>query len=128
MRHLTFGEVIALHRAVIAQTGGADGLRDAAALDSALAQPKVTFDGQELYTALEEEAGALGFSLAQNHPFVDGNKRVAHATMETFLVLNKAEIDASVEEQERLMLDLASGGLTRDALIRWLRDHVRPLP
>jgi death-on-curing protein len=66
----------------------------------------------------------LGFALAQGHPFVDGNKRVAHAAMATFLLLNGADIAATVDEQEHLMLNLASGRLSRTDLVAWLREHV----
>lgn len=59
-----------------------------------------------------------------NHPFVDANKRIGHAAMETFLVLNGYEIDSTVDEQERIILDLAAGNLTRKAFINWLKDHV----
>ncbi len=69
-------------------------------------------------------AAALCFSLTQNHPFVDGNKRVAHAAMETFLVRNGSELESSVDEQERLMVRLASGEMTRDELATWIRDHL----
>jgi death-on-curing protein len=58
---------------------------------------------------------------------VDGNKRVGHAAMETFLVLNGAEIDASLDEQERVMLDLAAGRVDRGQLADWLRQHLKPL-
>jgi death-on-curing protein len=61
------------------------------------------------------------------HPLVDGNKRIRHAAMETFLVLNGAEIDAPVDKQERLMLDLAAGRIGRSHLIDWLREHIKPL-
>ena len=73
------------------------------------------------------KAAALGFSLVGNHPFVDGNKRVGHAAMETFLVLNGAEIDASLDEQERVMLDLAAGRLDRSQLADWLCQHLKLL-
>ena len=128
MRYLTLGEVVALHDAIITRTGGASGLRDFGALDSALAQPKATFGGEDLHSTLEDKAAALGFSLAQNHPFVDGNKRVAHAAMETFLMLNGAEIEASVDEQERLMLEVARGLHNRKALAAWLRNHLHHPP
>jgi death-on-curing protein len=59
-----------------------------------------------------------------NHPFVDGNKRTGHAAMETFLVLNGFEIKASVEEQEKIILQLAAGELQRDVLTDWLRAHL----
>jgi death-on-curing protein len=80
-----------------------------------------------LYPTLVEKAAALAFSLVQGHPFVDGNKRVGHAAMETFLVLNDAEIDAIIDEQERLMLDLAAGRAGRSHLVDWLRQHLKPL-
>jgi death-on-curing protein len=127
MRYLSLGEVVDLHRSLLQATGGAPGIRDVGALESAVAQPKATFDGGDLYATLIEKAAALAFSLVQNHPFVDGNKRVGHAAMETFLVLNGSEIDAPVDDQERLMLDLAAGQIGRGELIDWLRQHLKPL-
>ena len=79
----------------------------------------------DLHESLSAKAAALGFSLTLNHPFVDGNKRVAHAAMETFLLLNGFEIDATVDDQERLMLDLAAGRISRDQLRDWLEKHVK---
>lgn len=76
MRFLTLGEVVALHRAVIETTGGATGLRDLPGLESAVAQPRATFAGADLHPTLTGKAAALACSLALNHPFVDGNKRV----------------------------------------------------
>jgi death-on-curing protein len=127
MRYLTLGEVIDLHRRLLEATGGAPGIRDLGALDSALAQPKATFGGVDLYPTLAEKAAALCFALVRSHPFVDGDKRVGHAAMETFLVLNGTEIDAPVDDQERLMLDLAAGRIDRAELTDWLRHHLRPL-
>jgi death-on-curing protein len=125
MRYLGLAQVVELHRRIVETTGGASGIRDLGALESALAQPKAAFAGRDLHRTLAEKAAALGFSLAKNHPFLDGNKRVAHAAMETFLVLNDWEVQASVDEQEQLMLALASGEMTRDELADWLRDHLR---
>lgn len=68
----------------------------------------MTFGGNDLYPSLQEKAAALCFSLIANHPFLDGDKRVAHAAMETFLMLNGSELSATVDEQERLMLSLAA--------------------
>jgi death on curing protein len=124
MRYLTLGEVVELHRLVLAASGGATGIRDLGALESAVAQPRASFGGSDLHPTLIEKTGALGFALAQGHPFVDGNKRVAHAAMATFLLLNNADIAATVDEQERLMLNLASGRLSRSDLVDWLREHV----
>ena len=127
MRYLALAEVVELHRRLLEATGGAAGIRDLGALESALAQPKMTFAGVDLYPTLVEKAAALCFSLVANHPFVDGNKRVGHAAMETFLVLNGAEIDAELGDQERVMLDLAAGHIDRHQLLAWLREHLRPL-
>jgi death on curing protein len=74
-----------------------------------------------------EKAATLGFSLVMNHPFVDGNKRIGHYAMETFLVINGYELNASVDEQEFTILQLASGKLSRDAFTDWIREHIRTL-
>jgi len=126
MRYLTLGEVVELHRLILGATGGAPGIRDLGALESAIAQPKATFGGTDLYPTLVDKAAALCFALVQGHPFVDGNKRVGHAAMETLLVLNGTEITAPVDEEERLMLDLAAGRMSRRHLTDWLRQHVKP--
>lgn len=127
MRYLTLAEVLALHRLVVEETGGSAGVRDLGALQSAVAQPRASFEGRELYPSLESKATALCFSMVMNHPFVDGNKRIGHAAMETFLVLNGSELEASVDEAERAMLGLAAGSLTREQLLEWIQDHVRPV-
>jgi death-on-curing protein len=128
MRYLTLAEVVELHELVLEAAGGAAGVRDLGGLESALAQPKASFEGQDLHQTLVEKAAALCFSLVQNHPFVDGNKRTAHAAMETFLVLNGNEIEASVDEQERVMIEISAGRLQRAQLVEWLQDHVRTVP
>ena len=93
-------------------------------MESAVAQPEATFGGEELYPDLASKAAALGHSLIQNHPFVDGNKRIGHAAMEVFLLLNGHEIDASVDEQEQVIIQVASGKVSRIELGEWLREHV----
>jgi death on curing protein len=123
MRYLTIGEVVALHRRLIASSGGAAGIRDLGALESALAQPRASFGRRDLYPGVIEKAAALGFSLVMGHPFLDGNKRTGHAAMETFLVLNGQELNAPVDEQERVMLKLAAGELSRDQFVDWVRTH-----
>lgn len=121
MRYVTLGEVVELHWRLLQATGGAPGIRDFGALESAVAQPKATFGGSDLYPTSAAKAAALCLALVQSHPFVDGNKRVGHAAMETFLVLNGTEIDASIDAQEHLILDLAGGPLDPSELTDWLR-------
>lgn len=127
MRYLTLAEVLALHGRLVSSSGGAAGLRDLGRLQSAVAQPSATFDGQDLYPSLVDKAAALCFALVQGHPFVDGNKRIGHASTEVFLVLNGLRIDAAVDEQEALVLRIASGKLSLEALTDWLRAHVVPI-
>ena len=126
MRYLSFSEITRLHQMALKQSGGADGLRDSGVLESAISQPAMQFGGMELYPTLEEKAAALCFSLVMNHAFVDGNKRVGHAAMETFLALNGSEIAASTDEQERVILSLAAGELEREEFTNWLVAHIVP--
>ncbi|WP_084544306.1 type II toxin-antitoxin system death-on-curing family toxin [Chroogloeocystis siderophila] len=123
IRYLTLVEILELHRRILEQSGGASGIRDIGLLESAIAQPRMTFGGEDLYPSLLEKAAALGFSIIMNHPFVDGNKRTGHAATETFLVLNGLEISSSVDEQERLVLAIAAGELERKALVEWLQRN-----
>jgi len=127
MRFLTLGEVLALHRRILAESGGRAGVRDLGAIASALSQPKVSVEGQDAYPTLLDKAAALGFSLIRNHGFIDGNKRIAHAAMDVFLVMNGMEIRAPVDEQERFILSLAAGEISREFLTEWLRSNVTPL-
>lgn len=124
MRYLSVEEVIELHARIIRQTGGSRGLRDRGSLESSVLQPLQVFAGEELYSSLIEKAAAPGYFLIQNHPFVDGNKRIGHAAMETLLVLNGLEIAASVDEQETTILAVASGASSREALTAWMVEHV----
>jgi death on curing protein len=124
MRFLTLDEVLELHRLAIERSGGSAGVRDQGLLESAVAQPEMAFGGQELYPTLADKAAALGHSLVMNHPFVDGNKRVGHAAMETFLILNGHEIAADVDEQERVVLGVAAGTISREDFTAWARSHL----
>lgn len=88
----------------------------------------MTFGGEELYPTIVEKASALSFSLMKNHPFIDGNKRIGHVAMEVLLVLNGFEINATVDQQERVILQVAAGKLGRDEFTEWLRSHITPSP
>ncbi len=124
MRYLTLGELLELHHQLIKMYGGAAGIHSLEALEAALAQPRTTFGGEDLYPTVVEKAAALGFSLIMNHPFADGNKRLGHAAMAVFMYLNGYEIEASVSEQEEVILQLAAGQLQRNEFTDWLRTRV----
>jgi death-on-curing protein len=124
VKYLNIDEVFELYRMITQETGGLIGLRNKGALESALAQPQMTFGGEELYSGITEKAAALCFFIVKNHPFVDGNKRLGHAAMEVFLLLNGYEISSDVNEQEKAILNLASGDLTLEAFTEWLKKII----
>lgn len=125
MQYLSIGQVAELHRGLLETTGAAAGIRDLRALESAVARHKAASEGRDPHEALVATAAVLHFSLVQHQPFLEGNKPVAHAAMETFLLMNGAEIDASMDDQERLLLGLADGQVSQDDLVAWLGAHVR---
>ena len=127
MQYLSIEEVIKLHALVVEQSGGAEGIRDWSALESCVEQPHQAFGDEDLYPSLPDKAAALGFFLVCNHPFVDGNKRVGHAALEVTLMLNGFELNASVDEQEQIILAMASGKLTREEFATWVTQHLRRL-
>ena len=124
MRYLSFREILELHDKIIEISGGARGIRDMKALESAINQPRLTFDQTDLYPDIVAKAAALCFFIVMNHPFVDGNKRIGHAAMETFLILNGFEIESSIDEQEKIILELADGRLDREELTAWLNNRI----
>jgi death-on-curing protein len=128
MRYLTLAEILELHRRVIEQSGGAEGLRELSGVESAVAQTQMTFDGDDLYPTIESKATALCFSLVMNHPFLDGNKRIGHAAMETLLVMNGYELVSDVDDTEKVILALAGGNLSREELLEWVTSHIQRLP
>lgn len=126
MFYLEIEEVLRLQARLIDQSGGSHGILNRSAVESAVAQPRMAFGGEELYPTLVEKAVALGFSLIQNHAFIDGNKRIGQAAMELFLVVNGFEIHATVDEQEQVILQVASGLMKRDAFTQWVADRLIP--
>jgi death-on-curing protein len=112
-----------IHADLIHRYGGHPGLRDKHLLGSALAQPKMTSGGKFLHRSIFEKAAAYGFHVRRNHPFVDGNKRVAFVLMDIFLQENGWEIVAPEQEVYATMTNLAAGKLTKGQLSSWLRKN-----
>ena len=124
-RWLALVHVLAIHSDQIKTHGGSAGLRDRGLLESALERPKNRFHyGSD--PDLASLAAAYGFGLANNHPFVDGNKRVAFQAMYLFLGLNGFRIEAPEEAVVSLILSLAAGELNETELADWVREHITP--
>ncbi|MFO8011234.1 MAG: type II toxin-antitoxin system death-on-curing family toxin [Dehalococcoidia bacterium] len=126
MRYLSIGEVLTLYQRLMAETGGKAGIENLNALESSLAQPRMTFEGKDLYPTISDKAAILGYSLIKNHPFSDGNKRIGHASMEVFLLLNGLEIQSSVDEQETTILKIAAGEMSLVAFTDWIKARIVP--
>jgi death-on-curing protein len=124
MKYITLGEVIDLYFQIMNKTGSLPGIRDLGLLESAIAQPRMTFGDKDLYPTIEEKAAALGYSILMNYPFVDGNKRIGHAAMEVFLVMNGKEIKAVIDEQEKIILHLAANRIDRQVFTDWICSHI----
>lgn len=122
--HPSIGQVLQLHRRVLAQHGGLDGLRDRALLESALAAPRASMFGRPMFEDPAEIAAAYLFYLCKNHPFLDGNKRVALATALVFLRASGVQTQPDGMEWTELVLDVASGQLTREQTTHRLRTLV----
>ena len=123
MIRLTARQVRLLHRELVRETGGEDGLRDEGLLDSALNAPFATFDGMDVYPSLQQKAARLCFGLVRNHAFVDGNKRIGAHVMLVFLALNGIELNYTQEELIRIILEVAAGNTSFEQLLHWLIQH-----
>ena len=123
MHRLTVEQVIALHTQLVMKTGGSDGIRDRGLLESAVNAPFQSFGGYDVYPTIYEKTARLGFGLAQNHAFIDGNKRIAAHAVLTFLAYNGIEIDCSEDELISVFLKLAESELTPEDLKEWIINH-----
>ena len=122
--YLTVAEVAAIHHHQIEEYGGEYGLLNQGALESAVFRPQTGY-----YNELGEEAAALLESLVNNHPFVDGNKRVGFAAAHTFLLMNGFDLNVSSKAGSDFMIKTIADGKFRFALLRdWIAGHIVPLP
>jgi death-on-curing protein len=124
MKYPNLKQVLRIHTRVIDEFGGDPSLRDQGMLESAVAQPRASFGGKQLYPTLADKAAALAYSLVMNHPFSDGNKRTGYGAMMMFLSRNGHTIRASIDERESVFLRLAAGELDREGFLDWLRDRI----
>lgn len=119
---LSVAQVLAIHALQIKRYGGAAGVRDRALLESAVAAPQATFDGEFLHAGLFDMAAAYAFHISQNQPFIDGNKRTGLLVALVFLDLNGISISATSPGLYDMMIALAEGRATKDDLAAFLRE------
>jgi death-on-curing protein len=125
---LNLDDVLLLHADQIESFGGTHGVRDEGLLDSALAQPKVTFGEELLHPTVAEQAAAYLYHLSRNHPFVDGNKRTAFAVMDTFLEVNGYCLTLSDDDAYNLVMQVAQGQIDKPALASLIAAALQSLP
>ena len=129
MREFTFlsvDDVLLIHADTIAVDGGSSGVRDHGLLDAAVAMPRQQFGGEFLHEDIAAMASAYLFHIAQNHPFIDGNKRAAVMSALVFLRLNNVKRLPAPEELEATTRRVAAGEMTKDELTKWMRGEIKP--
>ena len=119
--YLTVGEVLQIHHQLIENYGGDHGLRDKGLLESAVFRPQIGY-----YNTIAEEAAALMESLANNHPFLDGNKRIAFAAAHTFLLVNGYDLEVRpLAAYDFMMHSIARGEFRFGPILEWINNHIR---
>ena len=123
MKRLSKEQILLLHSQLIQQTGGSDGVRDYALLESAIEAPFQSFGGDELYPTIQAKAARLGYGLIKKHCMIDGNKRIGTHVMLVFLALNGIELSYTQKELYEVILQVASGELEYEDLLKWILRH-----
>lgn len=123
MKYLHYKQTLFLYQKIMEASGGTVGLRDEGLLRSALARPKMTFGGQDLYPTLFDKVAVLGESLIKNHPFVDGNKRLAFEAMDIILKMNGYKLTASEDEMYNFTLAIATNKMGKKDIAKWLERY-----
>ncbi len=125
IKFLDKGTILAFHRDQVKIYGGKQGIRDEGLLESALAQPQASFEGEYVHNSIFEMAAAYGFHICKNHPFFDGNKRTALVAVYTFLYVNGYRLVADKKSIYAVMIDLANGKLEKEELVKFLEEYTR---
>ena len=124
MFYFTKDDIIYLHSKLIAKFGGGNGIKDIGMLESAISTPLQTFDGKDLYPTEIDKIARLSFGLVMDHPFIDGNKRIAAKVLDIGLSANNIDLRASNDEMIQEFLGLASGKISYDDFLSWVKLHV----
>lgn len=116
-------QALKIHTIAIEKFGGANGVRDRGALESALARPFQTFGGEDLYPNIFEKAAAIGESLIMNHPFIDGNKRSGYLLMEALLRYGGYNIIASDEDLYNFVISISTSSISFEEIVEWVKNN-----
>ncbi len=123
IKYLSPKQIFAIHKTLIKRYGGSHGTRDRGLFESAVFRPQTTLFGEEAYPTLFEKCAVLGYSIIQNHPFLDGNKRAGFAAMHLMLLINGYDLASTTEEETGMTGDIASGKTHEAEIAKWLRQH-----
>ena len=118
-------QIIMIHSQIIAKTGGLDGIRDMNGLESAFAAPMQTFDGKELFKTDLEKIARLGYGLAANHAFIDGNKRIGAMMTQLLLKWNGYSLSLNPSELADMFISIADGKTSEKDLLQWIKEKIR---
>ena len=121
---ITADDIILLHSRIIEGSGGLDGLRDRASLEAAVAAPMQSFGEQDLFPSEIEKIARLGYGLAANHAFVDGNKRIGAMMVQLLLQWNGYDLHLQTGELADMFISIAEGSSNETALLHWIRVHL----
>ena len=121
---ITADDVIQIHSRVIQRSGGMDGLRDRAGLEAAISAPMQSFGGQDLYPTTVEKIARLGYGLASNHAFVDGNKRIGAMMTQLLLKWNGFQMSLCSGELADMFIAIADGSAGESDLLAWIQRHL----
>lgn len=121
---ITVEDIIRLHGQIIQSTGGLDGIRDSSILESAVYAPLQTFGGQELFPGQIEKIARLGYGLASNHAFIDGNKRIGALTTQLLLMWNGYRLELSQGELADMFISIADHTSNEADLLEWIQSHL----
>lgn len=122
---VTTDDVILIHERIIQTTGGAEGIRDYAGLEAAIAAPLQSFDGQDLFPTEIEKISRLGYGLAANHAFVDGNKRIGAMMTQLLIKWNGYDLDLHQGELSDMFIAIAAGEADEGTLHGWIYKHLK---
>ena len=121
---VTVDDIILIHSRIIQVTGGIDGLRDRSGLEAALAAPLQTFGGKDLFPSELEKIARLGFGLASNHAFIDGNKRISAMMTQLLLKWNGYSLSLAEGELSEMFISIAEGKHKAEDLLKWIQAHL----